>query len=95
MSLVDDLTQFAWSYVSPSATATSTPAPPVTGRGPRRRSWSKLGVRGVYQQPTGRYQAQLCIAGKRVHLGMYDTVEQAAAAVARYEEAQGDGPFPG
>lgn len=49
--------------------------------GPARTSWGRLGVRGVYAVPSGRFEAKLRVAGRIVRLGTFDTIAEAAAAV--------------
>ena len=41
---------------------------------------NKLGVKGVHRTGRGKYHAQLCINGQKIHLGDHDTVEMAHAA---------------
>lgn len=38
------------------------------------------GFKGVHRYPHGKWRAQLTQDGKRVHIGMYDTAEEAARA---------------
>lgn len=45
----------------------------------QRRTSSKTGFTGVYKEHN-RYRAVISINGKSVHIGMYDTAEEAAAA---------------
>ncbi|MBK8554809.1 MAG: Pathogenesis-related transcriptional factor and ERF protein [Lewinellaceae bacterium] len=45
----------------------------------QRKTSSKTGYTGVYQEHN-RYRAVISIKGKSVHLGMFDTPEEAAAA---------------
>lgn len=44
------------------------------------RSDSKSGYKGVYQIPTGRWSATGVVNGRKRHLGMFDTPEEAALA---------------
>jgi hypothetical protein len=45
----------------------------------QRKSSSQTGYTGVYREHT-RYRAVISIDGKPVHIGMFDTAEEAAAA---------------
>ncbi|MCE7926661.1 MAG: Pathogenesis-related transcriptional factor and ERF protein [Haliscomenobacteraceae bacterium CHB4] len=45
----------------------------------QRKTSSKTGFTGVYQEHN-RYRAVISVNGKSVHLGMFDTPEEAAAA---------------
>lgn len=45
----------------------------------QRKTSSKTGYTGVYQEHN-RFRAVISIKGKSVHLGMFDTAEEAAAA---------------
>lgn len=45
-----------------------------------RRGWSKLGLKGVTQRPSGRFAAVMHVAKKLVTLGTFDTAEEAARA---------------
>ena len=47
---------------------------------------SSTGYRGVYQDG-GRFAAQMCVEGKNVRLGTFDTAVEAAVAVARFVAA--------
>jgi len=55
---------------------------------------SKSGYRGVHQIASGRFQAQISVAGRKRHIGVYETAEEAheawkaAAAVLRGEFAE-------
>ncbi len=49
------------------------------------RKCNRSGVRGVYQQPDGRYQAYITSDRKRVHLGRFDVLADAARARAAAE----------
>lgn len=45
------------------------------------RRHSKTGVRGVVRDKrTGRYRSEIAVDKKRFHLGVFDTIEEAAAA---------------
>lgn len=50
----------------------------------RRKARNRSGYVGVYLD-NKRYRAMICVDGKQVHLGMFDTAEEAAAA---YQRAQ-------
>lgn len=45
------------------------------------------GFRGVTALPSGRFRASLIIAGRRVHLGVFETALEAAAAITDHEKA--------
>ena len=45
----------------------------------QRKSSSRTGYTGVYKEHN-RFRAVISVAGKSLHLGMYDTAEEAAAA---------------
>ncbi|MCW5921234.1 MAG: hypothetical protein KIS77_02750 [Saprospiraceae bacterium] len=45
----------------------------------QRKTTSKTGYTGVYQEHN-RYRAVISVEGKSIHLGMFDTAEEAAAA---------------
>lgn len=45
----------------------------------KRRSSSKLGYTGVYQE-SNRYRAVISVGSKTIHIGMYDSAEEAALA---------------
>jgi hypothetical protein len=45
----------------------------------QRKTSNKIGYTGVYKETT-RYRAVISIHGKSVHLGMFDTAEEAAIA---------------
>ena len=47
------------------------------------RSRNKLGVRGVWITKSGKYVAAIRVAGKKRHLGVFDTVEKASMAYTR------------
>ena len=49
---------------------------------------NKLGVKGVYRRPNGRYCAQISIYGKKTHLGYYNTVKDAAHAYRKAAKKQ-------
>lgn len=42
---------------------------------------SSTGVRGVSPHPDGKFQAKVTHQGRQIHVGLFDTVEEAAAAV--------------
>lgn len=44
-------------------------------------SRSRSGVRGVSRNPSGRWQARVCHNGAEIHVGMFDTIAEAEAAV--------------
>lgn len=44
------------------------------------RTNNTSGVKGVHLNSRGKYQACINTGGKRIHLGTYDTIEEAAAA---------------
>jgi len=46
------------------------------------RTNNKLGVKGVVQLPSGRFQAAIRIKGKQIYLGSFDTIEEAGQAYA-------------
>lgn len=46
----------------------------------RRQAKSQLGIKGVYLRPSGRYESKIKIYGKIIHLGTFNTIEEAAAA---------------
>jgi HNH endonuclease/AP2 domain len=48
-------------------------------RGPTRLN--KTGVRGVYAMAGGRFKGQVVDRGRKVHVGVFDTIEAAAEAV--------------
>ena len=43
-------------------------------------SWSNTGVRGVSRKQDGKFQAYLSFRRKTIHLGFFDTLEEAMAA---------------
>lgn len=61
------------------------PAKPKYPRGVRRKPWGKLGIKGVYPTPTGRFVAKVRRAGQAIALGTFDRVEDAAKAVKEFE----------
>jgi len=44
---------------------------------------NKLGARGVWITRTGKYAARITLDGKRTHLGLFETLEDASAAYAK------------
>ena len=57
--------------------------PPSEWRQPRRRPHKMRGeaVQGFhFHKPSGRYQSQIWVNGKNVHLGLFDTPQEAIAA---------------
>ena len=44
-----------------------------------RRVLNSLGERGVHQVPSGKYKAQIWWENKTIHLGTFNTIEEAAA----------------
>jgi len=56
-----------------------------------KRCASVSGLKGAFLRPNGRYQASISVNDKAVHLGTYDTPEQAHAAyLAKAREYHGD-----
>lgn len=56
----------------------------------QRRTSSKTGFTGVYKEHN-RYRAVISVSGKSVHIGMFDTPEEAAAAYNKLsKEVYGD-----
>lgn len=56
----------------------------------QRRTTSKTGFTGVYKEH-GRYRSVISLHGKAVHIGMFDTPEEAAAAYnKKSKEVYGD-----
>lgn len=51
-----------------------------------RRHWSKSGVRGVSLHKTGKWRACVTRDGKGYHLGLFSSLEEAAAAVQKERE---------
>ncbi len=49
-----------------------------------RREWAETGVKGVYITPKGKIYSNITVNKKTIHIGTFDTVEEAAAA---YEQA--------
>jgi hypothetical protein len=47
------------------------------------RTTSKLGVKGVWMIPGGKYAARIKAAGKITYLGSFDTIKEASAAYAK------------
>jgi len=43
---------------------------------------NKLGVKGVFASKNGKYVAQICVNYKRIHLGTFETVDDASKAYA-------------
>lgn len=57
---------------------------------------NKTGFHGVsFCKQTGRYRAKINVDGKQIHLGRFDTIEQAAAARALANERYGFHPNHG
>ena len=52
-------------------------------RGAATRTRNKLGVRGVWITPSGKYVARIKVAGKKKYLGLFDTIEKASVAYTR------------
>ena len=52
-------------------------------RGASTRRRNKLGVRGVWITKSGKYVAYIRVAGKKRHLGVFDTIEKASVAYTR------------
>jgi hypothetical protein len=50
------------------------------------RKDNTTGIKGVYLRPNGKYRAMIAVSSKLVHIGYFDTIEEAAAA--RREAAQ-------
>jgi hypothetical protein len=51
----------------------------------RLRSDNASGYRGVsFQEKTGKWVAQACLLGRRIHLGYYDDAREAATVAARF-----------
>lgn len=44
------------------------------------RTNNTTGVKGVYCTPRGKFQAAIHVAAKRIHLGTFDTLDEAAYA---------------
>ena len=49
----------------------------------KSRPRNKLGVKGVWKTKSGRYVAEIKVAGKKTYLGLFDTIEKASTAYAR------------
>ncbi|HQS15025.1 HNH endonuclease [Reyranella sp.] len=47
---------------------------------------NRSGAKGVYVRPNGRFAAQGAMHGKHYHLGLFSTLEEAAAAAARFRD---------
>lgn len=47
------------------------------------RSDNKLGMKGVERLPSGRYAAYTVKKGRKTHIGVYDTIDEAALAYNR------------
>ena len=54
-------------------------APRYAGFGRKAKKLPKSGITGVYIQK-GRYRAEITVVGKRIFLGSFETLEEAAAA---------------
>lgn len=52
---------------------------------------NKLGVLGVYLRKNGRYNAQIKVNGKKIHLGYYGTIEEAKNAYLDAKRMMHDG----
>lgn len=52
----------------------------------QRKATNESGIKGVRKVPSGRYTATIWFQNKKIHLGTYDTKEQAAAARKAAEE---------
>ncbi|MCY1103769.1 HNH endonuclease [Shouchella clausii] len=50
------------------------------------RSDSKTGVKGVTITKNGKYQARIAVKNQHIHLGLFNTLEEAAAARKEAEE---------
>ena len=59
-------------------------------RGARKNN--KLGLKGVWLQPSGKYKAEIYRKGEHIYLGMFDTAQEAHAAYLA-AAAQHDGEF--
>jgi len=49
----------------------------------RRGRKPRSGFRGVHRVASGRYQAQISVNGKKRHIGIFDSAEEAAEAFLR------------
>ena len=54
-------------------------APRYVGFGRKAKKLPKSGITGVYIQK-GRYRAEITVVGKRIFLGSFETLEEAAEA---------------
>lgn len=57
----------------------------ATGEKYEKKVRAKSGIPGIYNN-RGKWQVQLYREGKKIHLGCYDTIEEAAAAKEKYLE---------
>ena len=46
----------------------------------KRRSQNLCGLKGVQPRESGKFSARICINGRHIYIGQYDTVESAHAA---------------
>ena len=51
----------------------------------RRQRSNKTGRKGICKQPNGKFNARICKNRKVIHLGAYDTIEEAVEARERAE----------
>ena len=53
-----------------------------------------IGIRGAYRVRDGKYKSQICVNGVRVHLGYFDTPEDAGKAyIAAADKFHGEFAF--
>lgn len=57
-----------------------TPSTNAMNSGVKNRN--KLGVKGVFSAKNGKYIAQICLNYKRMHLGTFETIDEASMAYA-------------